>query len=248
MKRNTFIAIAGIIFLSGTAHADNQKINAETQTFSVTLGGSRVIYDPDSAGATLTVSNPQHFPMLVQSDVYAENRTDPAPFVVTPPLFRLDGQRQNRLRIVSTEKNPVRDRESLYWLCVTGIPPEPGEVWSQNKKDTPRKTATLLTQVRLKSCIKMFVRPPSLKGEPVDMAASLTWQKTGSTVTVNNPGPFYINLKTARIGDAEIKDVEYIPPFGSRSFSVSGHALGPATWSVVTDFGGVSREYQAPVS
>lgn len=57
--------VAGIIILSGAAQADSQKMNAETQTFSVKLGGSRIIHNPDSAGATLTVSNPQNFPMLV---------------------------------------------------------------------------------------------------------------------------------------------------------------------------------------
>lgn len=95
--------MAGISFLSGVVQADSQNLNTETQTFSVTLNGIRVVYDPDSVGATLAVSNPQHFPVLVQSEIYAENRTDPGPFIVTPPLFRLDGQQQNRLRIVSTE-------------------------------------------------------------------------------------------------------------------------------------------------
>lgn len=40
--------------------------------------------------------------MLVQSEVLAENQKDPAPFVVTPPLFRLDALQSSRLRIVRT--------------------------------------------------------------------------------------------------------------------------------------------------
>lgn len=61
-----------------------------------------MIYNLDSSGASLTVMNDLDYPMLVQSEVLAENQKDPAPFVVTPPLFRLDALQSSRLRIVRT--------------------------------------------------------------------------------------------------------------------------------------------------
>ncbi|NPE97657.1 Dr fimbrial biogenesis chaperone DraB, partial [Escherichia coli] len=66
----------------------------------------------------------QDYPMLVQSEVLSEDQKSPAPFVVTPPLFRLDGQQSSRLRIVRTGGEFPSDRESLQWICVKGIPPK----------------------------------------------------------------------------------------------------------------------------
>ncbi|MDI8993129.1 fimbria/pilus periplasmic chaperone, partial [Salmonella enterica subsp. enterica serovar Anatum] len=41
-----------------------------------------------------------------------------APFMVTPPLFRLNGGQKNVLRIIRTGGNLPEDRESLYWLDI----------------------------------------------------------------------------------------------------------------------------------
>lgn len=74
----------------------------DTNTFRVTLGATRVICPEGAAGAQLSVSNPQSRPMLVQSKVTDEDHKTPSPFLVTPPLFRLEANQQSRLRIIRT--------------------------------------------------------------------------------------------------------------------------------------------------
>ncbi|TBL64182.1 hypothetical protein EYY97_04285, partial [Hafnia paralvei] len=74
------------------AHADNADVT--TQPFTVKIGASRVIYGLTSSGESIGVSNLQDYPMLIQSTVLGEDKKTKAPFVVTPPLFRLDGQQQ----------------------------------------------------------------------------------------------------------------------------------------------------------
>jgi len=45
-----------------------------------------------------------------------------APFLITPPLFRLDAKEDNVLRVVRTGGNLPGDRESLYWLNIKPFP------------------------------------------------------------------------------------------------------------------------------
>ncbi|MFK8995831.1 molecular chaperone [Enterobacter sp. 04-C-04-SI-ECC] len=75
---------------------------------SITVGGTRLIYNGNDNEASLPVSNSRDaVPYLIQSWVeLGENAKEKVPFIVTPPLFRLDGGHENTLRIIYTgEKN-----------------------------------------------------------------------------------------------------------------------------------------------
>ncbi len=68
----------------------------------IVMGGTRVIYQEGKREAAISVTNADtHTPYLVQSWVenYAENDKARVPFIVTPPLFRLDPEQNNVLRI-----------------------------------------------------------------------------------------------------------------------------------------------------
>ncbi|MCZ5740328.1 fimbria/pilus periplasmic chaperone [Escherichia coli] len=97
-----FIVVWGLLGFPLHSAATETKIDATSKTFILHLGATRVIYNPSGNGSTLSVYNNQDYPMLVQSEVLAEDRKGKAPFVVTPPLFRLDGLQSSRLRIVRT--------------------------------------------------------------------------------------------------------------------------------------------------
>lgn len=250
------MVLGASLMLSGTAmgsqQADaatggQQKIDTATKTFSVKLGATRLIYNPESAGATLAIINPQGYPILVQSKVYAEDKQGNAPFVVTPPLFRLDGNQQSRVRVVRTGGTFAPDRETLYWMCVTGVPPKADDVWGQDKdgKSQAPKVATLEVQLRINSCIKLMVRPSSLKGDPADVATSMTWTRQGNKLKASNPTPFFMNLKELSVGGKKVEGLEYVPPKGERTFTLPAGASGKVQWKVITDYGGDSREYQA---
>ncbi|EHO3245598.1 fimbria/pilus periplasmic chaperone, partial [Escherichia coli] len=124
------LSVVATMMVGGGAHAANvpaatdPEVETTSKVFSLHLGATRVVYNPDSAGETLTVINDQDYPMLVQSEVLAEDQKGAAPFVVIPPLFRLDALQSSRLRIVRTGGDFPSDRESLQWVCVKGIPPK----------------------------------------------------------------------------------------------------------------------------
>jgi P pilus assembly chaperone PapD len=226
--------------------AAGQQMETHTQSFVLKLGATRLIYNPATNGATIAVSNQHDYPILVRSQVFAEDRTSAAPFVVTPPLFRLEAQQQSRLRVVNTGGQMANDRESLYWLCVTGIPPSSDDAWAagEDGKSAPPKSVALNVQVSVQNCIKLLVRPAGV-GQLLDRASGLVWTRQGNTLNVNNPTPFYMNLNRVSVGGKDVDQLQYVAPRSSHSFTLPKGAAGQVEWQVITDAGGQSRMYQA---
>jgi len=199
----------------------------------VTIGGTRLIYDGDRKEASLSVTNSDTIPYLIQS--WTETReggAEKAPFIITPPLFRLDSNQSNVLRVVRTGGALPEDRESLYWLNVKSIPSS----LLQNKS-----TNTL--QLAVKSQIKLIYRPASLTGKPDQQTEKLRWQISGSKITVTNPTPFVMNFKQVTIGNKEVKDATYVLPMSQTTFSVPAGATGRVSWKLITDYGGIGPQH-----
>ncbi|MEB7884013.1 fimbria/pilus periplasmic chaperone [Serratia fonticola] len=239
--------VAVILSVPATAAENSTKVEQHTRTYSVGLGKTRIIYSPSTSGSVISVSNSNEFPVLVQSSVKSVNEKDgEAPFVVTPPLFRLDPKQQSRLRVVMTQDVKVKDKESLYWLCAMGIPPEQSDVWAEGS--APAKsanTASLNISVRMSQCIKLILRPEAVKGQPQDVASAVTWQREGDKLMASNPTPFYMNLRTLSVGGKDVPDANFIPPMSSRTFEVPHGVSGKVSWTIVNDLGGDSGPYEA---
>lgn len=241
------VMMAGV---SGGVHAAGEpEVGTTSKVFILHLGAARVVYNPDSSGETLTVINEQDYPMLVQSEVLAEDRKSQAPFVVTPPLFRLDALQSSRLRIVRTGGDFPLDRESLQWICVKGIPPKEDDKWAEDKnKKKPADSVSLLVQFSVGSCIKLFVRPSSVKGHPEDVAGNVKWLKVGNKLKGNNPTPFFINLSELKVGGKDVKERHYISPFSSYEYTLPAGVAGKVRWQVITDYGGKSKQFESELS
>lgn len=229
------------IFSSCTVYAI--EIEKTSQNFSLKLGATRLIYNMDSNGEVLVVSNPQDYPMLVQSKVYGDDRKSGAPFMVTPPLFRLNGQQDSQLRIVRTGGSFAKDRESLQWLCVKGIPPKQDDAWAvDDGKSSLSNKATLHAMVSVSNCIKLLIRPSGI-GKSADAVASIKWELKGRNLLGKNSSPFYINLSTVKVGEVDISIMNYIPPFSSQKFELSETISGKVQWKAITDYGGETIMY-----
>lgn len=199
----------------------------------VTIGGTRLIYDGGKKEASLNITNSDSGPFLIQSWAETQNGgTEKPPFIVTPPLFRLDGNQQNMLRVVRTGGNLPEDRESLFWLNVKSIP-------AGTKTDNSN---TL--QIAIKTRIKLIYRPQGLKGVPDDVAKNLTWSQSGSKLTVTNPTAFYMNFQEVKVGGKPLKEVTYVAPNSTATFNAAG-ATGSVTWKIITDYGGTGTEHGA---
>lgn len=197
---------------------------------SVTVGGTRLVYDAADKEADISVSNSKNsFPYLIQSWVEPNEHTSAkAPFVVTPPLFRLDGGHENTLRVIYTgEKALPEDRESVFWLNVKSIP-------AMEKSDENR----LL--IAVKTRIKLFYRPAALENNKANEAwRDLVFKKNGSQIVINNPTPYFISLYSLKIGGKMIKQPPMVSPFASVTVSGNGQEVA---WKAINDFGGITKE------
>lgn len=244
--RNIFLG--GFIFAvaSSFSQASGSDVMQNTKVFKLELGATRIIYRPADRGAQLSVANPQSFPVLVQSRVFKEDRKTQAPFVVTPPLFRLDPNQRNMLRIISTNISAGK-KESLYWLCVTGIPPKNGDEWAEDKNQGTLHKAQVNMEVSTHMCIKLITRPEDISGSLMQAAENLQWSHDGNKIKVKNNSPYYINMHSITIGNIPVEHPEYIPPFSERNFILKSKPAGTVNWSVITDAGGESRRYSAQI-
>lgn len=234
------LAFMVVAVQSMSAYArEEYSLKSEKQTFSLMLGASRVVYVANSTGSTLSVLNEHDYPMLVQSEVVSDEggkNKSSGRFSVVPPLFRLDEQQRAKIRIIHRGGEFPDDRESLYWLCVKGIPPKDNDGWSEGKT---LKSANLNVQVSIKNCIKLIVRPKVLVGQSsLSMAERLSWRMDKQGLTAVNDTPFYINLSSITVGGNAVKPVRHIAPFASHTFPLPAGASGEVQWRAISDLGG----------
>ena len=204
-----------------------------TANAGVIIGGTRIIFEGAKKEATINITNPDNTPYLIQSWIDMQDGVSgKAPFIITPPLYRLDGGQKNLERIVMTSSLP-QEQESLFWLNIKAIP-------------SASKQMNAL-QIAVKTRIKLIYRPEGLRAStPEEQANKLTWQQSGNAIQVNNPTPYVINFNEITLGGRKLDDVTYVLPGASARFllpeGVSGHSL---TFKVINDYGSPGTAHQA---
>ncbi|HFO2180814.1 TPA: fimbria/pilus periplasmic chaperone, partial [Klebsiella pneumoniae] len=119
----------------------------------VALGATRVIYPAGQKQVQLGVTNNDDSnTYLIQSWIENSENEKDGRFVITPPLFAMQGKKENILRIIDATNNQLpQDRESLFWVNVKAIP-------SMDKSKLSDNTL----QLAIISRIKLYYRPAKL--------------------------------------------------------------------------------------
>ena len=195
----------------------------------VIVGGTRVVFDGAKKEASLSVDNRDQTPYLIQSWIENDVGSEKPPFIITPPLYRLDKGQKNVQRIILAGNVP-QDKESLYWINVKSIPA------SEMKEN--------VLQIAIKTRIKLIYRPQSLnKGTPELYADKLAWKKTGNGITVTNNSPYVMNFSEVIINNKQVKDVSFVLPGATRNFQTSS-ASAEVRYKIINDYGALSKEFQ----
>jgi P pilus assembly chaperone PapD len=199
----------------------------------VVVGGTRLVYDGAKKESSLSINNPDKAPYLIQSWVETSGGgAEKAPFIVTPPLFRLDAGQENVLRVVRAGGDLPSDKESLYWMNIKSIP--------SAQKEANQNTL----QIAVKTRIKLIYRPQGVKGTPEEVTEKLSWQRNGNSLQVTNPTPFYMNFQEVKVAGKEVKDVTYVAPGGTASFTLpAGVSGGSVSWKLISDYGGIGQAH-----
>uniref|UniRef100_UPI003341F741 fimbria/pilus periplasmic chaperone n=1 Tax=Castellaniella defragrans TaxID=75697 RepID=UPI003341F741 len=214
---------------------------------SVIVDMTRVIYNAAKGEKTVKLTNNGQSPSLVQSwldtgALQAERDTLEVPFVVSPPMARIDPGKSQTLRILYSGEPLPQDRESLFWLNVLDIPP---------KADASR--GDNLLQLSFRTRIKFFFRPADLAGTAIDAPAQLTWQLAASgarpVLRVSNPTPYHISFSTVELVTGgqtlAVKEPGMVAPFETRDLALPQPAAKSAgaqvRYQFINDYGGVGK-------
>ena len=211
----------------------------------IVISGTRVIYPQSAKDVTVKMENRGTKPLLVQS--WLDDGRDTVnpqelklPFIVTPPVSRIDPSKGQTVRITWTQQPLAQDRESLFWFNVLEVPPKAKDGASQN-----------VLQLAFRTRIKMFFRPDGLPGDPAIAAGNLKWSQQGTALIANNSSPYYVSMAKATVtvnGKKIEVDSHTIPPLSNETIPVkNAPALrgGKIEYTAINDFGGTEKHQAA---
>ena len=223
-----------LIFSTTLAHA------------SLVVTGTRVIFAPGSVEATVPIRNEGKTPVLMQAWIDNGGLDDSpdnlkTPFLLTPPLSRIDPDKGQVLRVLTTDNQFAADRESVYWLNVLEIRPKP-ENASENS-----------ITFNYRSRIKLFYRRAGLKGIPLEKSAdSLKFYQVGNKLQIKNDGPHYVTLNSTALISRDKKieiGVGMVAPFSTLSLDITENVpvIDGIVYRYISDYG-ASVEQKAKLS
>ncbi|WP_227540129.1 molecular chaperone [Raoultella sp. BIGb0399] len=226
---------------------------------ATTISSTRVIYPQSEREVTVQISNQGKEPVLLQSwidDGHADVSPDlmKVPFVLTPPVNRIDSGKSQSVRIRYTGSGLAADRESLLWFNALEVPPK--------LKGEESKS---FLQMAFRTRIKLLFRPAGLQGTPEAAASTLRWKSSGNRLTATNDTPWNINLvdvvgggqtvtndtpwninlvdvETTLDGRRVVTEADTVPPFSHRTFTAKGSQAGTvSSWRSVNDYGAIRQ-------
>lgn len=223
--RTLLMAVAAYILLVAPAIA------------SIVITGTRVIYPSDAKEVSVKLNNVGKLPVLIQSwidkgDANEKPESIKVPFILTPPINRVEAGKGQTLRISSTGEALPTDRESVFWLNVLEIP-------AKNKASS----AENYLQMAFRSRIKFFYRPVGLEGDANDAAKVVTWTGKGNHLLANNPTAYYVSFVTLSVNERKIEG-SMIAPYSTLVVKIPGNTGSKLSGEYVNDYGAI-RHFDA---
>lgn len=206
----------------------------------VALSTTRVIYDASKKEASLTVQNrntKEEF--LIQSWIDDVNGNKKTPFVITPPLFKLEPDKNNVLRIVNVQDTLPQDRESVYWVNVKAIPAKSAE--NENKN---------VLQIAVRTRLKLFYRPKGLPKNNIEAMSQLQFHRQNNQLVVNNGSVFNLTFSDLSINGKKIEKAGMVLAKGTLNIPLPA-GVGSASevkYSIINDFGASGDLLTKPIN
>ncbi|HGM5490800.1 TPA: fimbria/pilus periplasmic chaperone [Serratia fonticola] len=199
---------------------------------SVVVSGTRVIYPSDAKEVSVKISNVGPSPVLLQSwidngDANAKPAAIKVPFVLTPPMNRVESGKAQTLRISYAGGTLPMDKESVFWLNVLEVPAKSQAATGENK-----------LQMAFRTRIKLFFRPKGLEGNANDAAKAVTWGSQGGKVQANNPTPYYVSFVNLSVNGKKL-DNAMVAPRSTLALNLTGNTGSKINASFVNDYGAV---------
>lgn len=177
---------------SGSALAVSARIGRCWSADSRARTPAARVYPAQKKEVDVRLHNNGKSPVVVQSWLDTGDPRQPpdairTPFVLMPPITRLDEGHSQVLRLVYTGEPLAGDKESVFWLNVLEIPPK-------SKADARANELQFAFRTR----IKVFFRPEKLPSDPESAMSQLSWKlisvDSGYALEINNASAYHVSL------------------------------------------------------
>ncbi|PAA97694.1 MULTISPECIES: fimbria/pilus periplasmic chaperone [Serratia] len=200
---------------------------------SIVINGTRVIYPSDQKEVSVRLDNTGNSPVLIQSwldtgDINAKPAAIKVPFILSPPINRVEGGKGQTLRISYSGGSLPMDKESVFWLNVLEVPTK-----KQAKSDEN------YLQMAFRSRIKVFYRPAGLAGNANDAAQAVTWSVKGSSLQAFNPTPYYVSFVSLTVNGKKIEG-EMVAPRSALTLAIPANKGNTVSGEFVNDYGAIN--------
>ncbi|MBV7403499.1 molecular chaperone [Enterobacter sp. ENT03] len=223
---NLKCALAALMLISFNAYS------------GIVIGGTRFVFPQESETLVVALRNTEKKPFLMKSKIVNDEglsttgitipveEPQKPPFVATPPVIIVNGEQEQQLKIIYTGGALPVDRESLFWLSVSAIPPS-----------SPTTDDSAHVKIAVNQQVKLLWRPAGLPELSEAERKPLRWQRQGKRVTVSNDTPWYVTLSSLRVNGKNITG-GMVPPYNQRNIDwcpASGRC--EISWQMLEDDG-----------
>lgn len=231
MQRISFVMVLllSLFILPTTSLANGFGINS-----------LRLIYPQNIESISVSVRNTTvSQPYLVQARVSrAQASYQPAPFIVRPPIFRLEPGTVNQLRISAQNINAPTDRESLFYFQASAVPASNAPSYYNGKGKVYG-----VTQFGVGAIIKLFYRPNALPSTSREAQENLKFSRVEGGIKAENASAYFISFVTLQVGGQNIRldtpEKLTMAPFSHQIFKTSA-TRGDVRWQTINDEGEVN--------
>jgi P pilus assembly protein, chaperone PapD len=220
----------------------------------VVINGTRIVYSAKDKESVLQLKNNGKNTYLLQMWMddgapKAKPGQSSVPFIITPPVIRIDPAKGQAVRIMAMNPALSQDRETLFWFNMLEIPPKPTAMI---------QSGTNLVQLAFRTRIKFFYRPVNLPQSSLEAYRNLKFSVNGSTLKVKNDSPYFITFNSIELRKSKDSPaVASVDKFSKRMIEPKNElnlqltkkrteSLNGLTtfYSVINDFGGETKNEQ----
>ncbi|MBH3035783.1 molecular chaperone [Serratia marcescens] len=227
----------GRLLLMTMAIASSAGVSLSTYAGGVGIDATRIIYPQQSKSVATSVRNNDSSAYLTQVSVSKTLSGGQAPFVVTPPLFRMEPRTHNQIKITKLSGTELpSDRESLYWFTMQAIPSV------KDISGSPTKVNGA-AQIALGTSIKLIYRPANLPVPPEKGFGMLSFSRAVDGIKIRNASPYYVSFLSFKVGGKELitntQTVKMVAPLSDVVMPARNLAFpSKVNWIAINDIGG----------
>lgn len=197
---------------------------------SIEINKDKFIFIESINQEIVEINNKTNNDYFIQSWIthYDKENSNEIPFMITPPLFKIEKDETFSLKIFKKDEIKERDRETLYRINIKRIPIL---LNSDNNKN--------MLHVSINSVYNLIYRPISIEKDAKDAYKKIEFLKNkNNEFIINNPTPYFIALSSVYFNRMLIvNESKTIPPFKKYNTKKEILRNGVVKWKIFNQYG-----------